>query len=87
MNIDDRLARLEARALPKWCPVLTISSEPGHWDEAVEKALAEAPVPPRGCGYLIVPATLTGAEWTAAAEAEMALVADKFSTNEETQHD
>jgi len=79
MNIDDRLKKLEARVLPKWCPVLTISCEPAGWDEAVEKALAEAPEPPPGCGYLIVGATLTGAEWEAYAQAEMALVADKFS--------
>jgi len=74
MSIEARLNRLEARALPAWSPVLTVPCAPGkNWDEAVEQALAEAPEPPQGCSYaLVVPAPVTGEEWEAHAQAEMA---------------
>jgi len=75
MNIDERLKKLEARIIPAWSPVLTVPHAPGeNWDEAVKKALAAAPEPPRGCAYrLVVPApAATGDEWEAYAKAEMA---------------
>jgi len=74
MSIEDRLNKLEARVLPAWCPVLTVPCALGeNWDEAVEKALAEAPEPPQGCSYaLVVPETLTGDAWAEYAAAEMA---------------
>jgi hypothetical protein len=57
--LHNRLDQLEAKKNPDWNPVLVIDCTLGEWDQAVEKALSDAPEPPRGFGYLVVPKRCT----------------------------